>query len=165
MTDDRMPRGRLRRLLDLPVEDWLGVVAMAAILGVMSTQIFLRYVMNDSLIWSDELSRYLLIAIAFLGCATAVRKRCHIRIDVIDHVLPPRARRALAAIVDALTLFYLVYVCAASIEILDIFSTTPSTAMGVPMSVPYAAVTIGFGLAALRLVLLYLPPRGAGRGR
>ena len=101
---------RLRRVLDLPIEDWLGVAALLAAFVVMATQIFLRYVLNDSLIWSEEAARYLLIAIAFLGCATGIRKRCHIRIDIIDLVLPPVARRALGIAIDLLVLFYLGYV-------------------------------------------------------
>jgi TRAP-type C4-dicarboxylate transport system permease small subunit len=153
-----MPRPSfLRRILDFPIEDWLGVAALFATLVVMSTQIFLRYVLNDSLIWSEELSRYLLIAIAFLGCATGVRKRCHIRIDVIDMILSEPVRRALSVAIDLLVLFYLAYVVYASIEILGIFKRQPSTAMGVSMSVPYSVITIGFGLAALRMVLHYAP--------
>ena len=150
----------LRRLVAFPIEDYLGIVITFAILVVMSTQVFLRYVLNDSLIWSDELSRYLLIAMAFIGCATGIRKRCHIRIDVIDLILPERARRTLAVVIDAIVLFYLGYIFVTSFEILGIFARQPSTAMGVSMAVPYSVITIGFGLAALRLILNYaLPPR------
>ncbi len=154
------PISRLRRIVAFPIEDYLGIVITFAILVVMSTQVFLRYVLNDSLIWSDELSRYLLIAMAFIGCATGIRKRCHIRIDVIDLILPEYARRALAVVIDALVLFYLGYIFVSSIEILGIFVRQPSTAMGVSMAVPYSVITIGFGLAALRLILGYIsPPR------
>jgi TRAP-type C4-dicarboxylate transport system permease small subunit len=152
---------RWRRALGFPLEDWIGAALAAAILVVMSIQIFLRYVLNDSLIWSDELSRYLLVAMAFIGTATGMRKDNHIRIDVIDHVLPAAARRALRLAVDLAVLAYLVYVVFLSLEMLAIFHRRPSTALGVPMSVPYAAVTVGFALAALRLALrLVLRPRG-----
>lgn len=148
---------RLRRILDFPIEDVLGIVITFAILVTMSTQVFLRYVLNDSLIWSDELARYLLIAMAFIGCAAGVRKRCHIRIDVIDLILPDSARRALAVLIDAIVLFYLGYIVFTSIAILGIFARQPSTAMGVSMAVPYSVITIGFGLAALRMILHYVP--------
>ncbi|MBL8700416.1 MAG: TRAP transporter small permease [Alphaproteobacteria bacterium] len=149
-----MSGGRsLRRVLDLPVEDWLGTAAMAATLVVMATQVFLRYVLNQSLIWSEELSRYLLIAMVFLGTATATRRDQHIRIDLIDHLLPAALARGLRRATDLLVLAYLAYVAWSSIEMLAIFSTQPSSALGVPMAVPYGAVTVGFGLAALRLVL------------
>lgn len=147
----------LRRVLDLPVEDWLGTAAMAAILVVMAVQIFLRYVLNQSLIWSEELARYLLIAMVFLGTATAARRGQHIRIDLVDHLLPDGAARRLRRAIDLLVLAYLAYVAWHSLAILAIFATQPSSALGVPMAVPYGAVTVGFALAALRLVLSFLP--------
>ena len=148
-----------RRALEWPLEDWIGTLLAAAILVVMSIQVFLRYVLNESLIWSDELSRYLLVAMAFIGTATGMRKNNHIRIDVIDYVLPPVARRALWLLIDITVFAYLAYVFWLSLDMLQIFHRRPSTAMGVPMSIPYAAVTVGFGLAALRLVLRYVTPR------
>jgi TRAP-type C4-dicarboxylate transport system permease small subunit len=151
---------RWRRAIEWPVEDWIGCALAFAILVVMSVQVFLPYVLNQSLIWSDELARYLLVAMAFIGCATGMRKGNHIRIDVIDYVLPPVAKRALWLLVDAAVFAYLVYVVFLSLEMLVIFHRRPSTAMGVPMSVPYAVITVGFGLAALRLALRrVLPPR------
>jgi TRAP-type C4-dicarboxylate transport system permease small subunit len=155
--EQRDERSFLRRVLDFPVEDVLGVAALLAAFAVMSVQIFLRYVLNDSLIWSEEAARYLLIAIAFLGCATGCRKACHIRIDVIDLVLPPRSRRTLSLAVDAIVLFYVAYVAWLAIEIIPILGRQPSTAMRMPMWIAYGVIALGFALAALRIVLARLP--------
>jgi TRAP-type C4-dicarboxylate transport system permease small subunit len=155
--EQRDERSFLRRVLDFPVEDVLGVAALLAAFVVMSIQIFLRYVLNDSLIWSEEAARYLLIAIAFLGCATGCRKACHIRIDVIDLVLPPRSRRAFSLAVDAIVLFYVAYVAWLAIEIIPILGRQPSTAMRMPMWIAYGVIALGFALAALRIVLARLP--------
>ena len=155
--EQRDERPFLRRVLDFPVEDVLGVAALLAAFAVMSVQIFLRYVLNDSIIWSEEAARYLLIAIAFLGCATGCRKACHIRIDVIDLVLPPRSRRTLSLAVDAIVLFYVAYVAWLAIEIIPILGRQPSTAMRMPMWIAYGVIALGFALAALRIVLARLP--------
>jgi TRAP-type C4-dicarboxylate transport system permease small subunit len=153
--DDR--RSVLRRILDFPLEDVLGVLALLAAFAVMSIQVFLRYVLNDSLIWSEEAARYLLVAIAFLGCATGCRRRCHIRIDVIDLVLPERARRVLALATDIVVLGYVAYVAWLAIGIIPILGRQPSTAMRMPMAIPYGVIALGFALAALRLVLSRVP--------
>lgn len=154
---DRDTRSVLRRILDFPLEDVLGVLALLAAFAVMSVQVFLRYVLNDSLIWSEEAARYLLVAIAFLGCATGCRKVCHIRIDVIDLVLPERARRILSLATDAVVLFYVAYVAWLAIGIIPILGRQPSTAMRMPMAIPYGVIALGFALAALRIVLARLP--------
>jgi len=154
---DEDRRSVLRRILDFPIEDVLGVLALLAALVVMAVQIFLRYVLNDSLIWSEEAARYLLVAIAFLGCATGCRKASHIRIDVIDLVLPERARRILSLATDAIVLAYVLLVAWLAIGIIPILGRQPSTAMRMPMAIVYGVIALGFALAALRIVLARLP--------
>lgn len=155
--EEHVERSVLRRVLDFPLEDVLGTAALLAAFVVMSVQIFLRYVLNDSLIWSEEAARYLLVAIAFLGCATGCRKACHIRIDAVDLVLSQGTRRALSLAVDAVVLFYVAYVAWLAIEIIPILGRQPSTAMRMPMWIAYGVIALGFALAALRIVLARLP--------
>lgn len=154
---DQSNRSILRRILDFPLEDLLGVFALLVAFVVMSVQIFLRYVLNDSLIWSEEAARYLLVAISFLGCATGCRKNCHIRIDVIDLMLSERARRILSLATDAIVLCYVAYVAWLSIGIIPIIGLQLSTAMRIPMAIPYGVIALGFSLAALRIVMAHLP--------
>ncbi|MSP50536.1 MAG: TRAP transporter small permease [Alphaproteobacteria bacterium] len=146
----------LRRLIAFPIEDWIGTALLAVILVVLSAEIVIRYVFGNSLFWYDELSRYCLISLTFLGCATGVRKRCHVRIDLIDFLLPEAWRRRLTTVVDAIVLAYLLYVGYAAWKVAGILVTSPSAALGVPMGYVYMAIVAGFGLAAFRLVLLYL---------
>ena len=40
-----------------------------------------RYVFNDSLTWTEEISRYLLIIVVFFGSAVAISKKSHIAIE------------------------------------------------------------------------------------
>ena len=145
-----------------PIEDWIGTALLAVTLMVLSTEIVVRYVLGSSLFWYDELSRYCLVALTFFGCATAVRKRCHIRIDLIDHLLPEAWRRRLAGIVYAIVLGYLLYIAYAAWKVATILVTSPSAALGVPLGYVYMAIVAGFGLAAIRLVQLHV---GGDRGQ
>src|SRR6266853_5845385 len=55
-------------------EDW-GTLAVFWILAVVVFyQVFTRYVLNDAAGWTEEIARYLLIAVTFLGGAMAVRR-------------------------------------------------------------------------------------------
>ena len=62
-------------------------------IGVVATQVFFRYVLNYSLFWSEELARYLLVWLTFLGATVAYRRRAHPRIDLFTTRLKPRFRR------------------------------------------------------------------------
>jgi TRAP-type C4-dicarboxylate transport system permease small subunit len=72
------------------IEDWLGL-GLLWVLGILVfTQFFSRYVLNDSVAWTEEVARYLLIILTFIGSAGAVRRGTHIRVEALEMALPMR---------------------------------------------------------------------------
>ena len=62
MTSDVSCRGlnmKILKLIDEYLEMSICVVLMIAIAVILGLQVFMRYVMQDSLSWSEELSRYM----------------------------------------------------------------------------------------------------------
>lgn len=139
----------------LAFEDALATLVLVCILGVMAAGVFFRYVLNASLSWSEELARYGLVYVTFLGCATGFRRRSHIRIDLLDRVLPPRIARMQAILLDILAAVFLAYMAWLAWQLMGILHTQRSAAMRLPMSWVYLALLIGFSLALLRLVLAW----------
>ena len=50
------------------------IFIMGALLTLMTLQIVMRYGLNSSLLWAEEVSRYLLIWLAFLGVAMSYER-------------------------------------------------------------------------------------------
>jgi TRAP-type C4-dicarboxylate transport system permease small subunit len=69
---------------------------------VVFVQFFTRYVLNDSIGWTEEIARYLLVCVTFAGAAVAVRRNTHISVEFFYRYLPRTAARALATLVDLL---------------------------------------------------------------
>lgn len=67
----------------------------AAMVGLVLVAVFFRYVLNDSLSWSDELVRYLFVWFSLMGSALVLREREHIRVEYFVERLPPRIRRGI----------------------------------------------------------------------
>ncbi|MFO1035925.1 MAG: TRAP transporter small permease [Geminicoccaceae bacterium] len=90
-------------LSDLRPDDSIVFVIFWALAIVVFLQFFSRYVLNSSIGWTEEIARYLLIAVTFVGSVMAVRKRSHIAVEVVQRWLGPRgeARRRLAVDVIA----------------------------------------------------------------
>jgi TRAP-type C4-dicarboxylate transport system permease small subunit len=124
----------------------------------MSLGVFFRYVLNDSLSWSEELSRYGLVYATFLGAALAARRGSHIRVSVLDHLLPEAWARPLRVFQEIVTLAFVAYVAYLAVRISGILHATKSAAMLIPMSYVYAAIVIGFGLASIRHATRLLRP-------
>jgi TRAP-type C4-dicarboxylate transport system permease small subunit len=69
----------------------LGILMIA----VVAAQVFFRYVLNHSLFWSEELARYILVWLTFLGASVAYRRGVHPRIDLFASRFDTRGARAI----------------------------------------------------------------------
>ena len=94
---------RLSRALNSIIERCLfGIgLSMAALVAV---QVFFRYVLNHSLFWSEELARFLLIWLTFLGASVAYHRRAHPGIDTVTLLLPPYLKKTAAVCVHLASL-------------------------------------------------------------
>ena len=78
---------------------------VVALLGCVALGVITR-TLGNPLIWTDELSRFLMVWIAVFGWVLASRKRIHVRIRYFQDHLPARAHKSVElAIQLALTLF------------------------------------------------------------
>src|SRR6266571_2945100 len=90
-------------------EDWIVLAVFWALAAVVFYQVFTRYVLNDAAGWTEEIARYLLVAVTFLGGAMAVRRNTHIQVDFVYRFLPRAAGRALSIFVDVVRAAFLGY--------------------------------------------------------
>ena len=60
---------------------------------IVAVQVFCRYVLNHSLFWSEELARYLLVWLTFLGASVAYRRKIHPGIDLVYARMPGSVQR------------------------------------------------------------------------
>lgn len=71
---------------------------------IVVVQVFFRYVLNHSLFWSEELARYLLVWLTFLGASVAYRRELHPGIDVLVVRLPTFIQKVVAVCVHILSI-------------------------------------------------------------
>jgi TRAP-type C4-dicarboxylate transport system permease small subunit len=82
----------LRAGLDRAIQ-WLAIGLTVALLTVVMLGVITR-ALGDPLIWTDEISRFLMVWVAVAGWLLATRRRAHIRIRFFHDMLPKRAWRA-----------------------------------------------------------------------
>jgi TRAP-type C4-dicarboxylate transport system permease small subunit len=84
------------------ITDWYGRImtglagsSMAVITLIMIAQVIARYGFNASLIWAEELCRYILMAMTFLFVGLAFQRGEFVSVDIVPMLLRPGWRFAL----------------------------------------------------------------------
>ncbi|MBU1174268.1 MAG: TRAP transporter small permease [Alphaproteobacteria bacterium] len=77
--------------VDLSDINWTDAPALIMfwVLGiVVFLQFFTRYVLNDSIAWTEETARYFMILLTFLGSVSAIRRGSHITLEFFVRAVP-----------------------------------------------------------------------------
>jgi TRAP-type C4-dicarboxylate transport system permease small subunit len=88
----------------------LAAASMAAIVLIMSLQVFYRYVLNDSLIWAEEMCRYLLMIMTFLLLGPAFERGDMATVQFFVQALPRRIGHAVVVAMYVLVVGFLLIV-------------------------------------------------------
>src|ERR1041385_7851466 len=122
-------------------EDWLAFALFWCLAFIVFLQFFTRYVLNDSLAWTEEIARYGLMSLAFIGGAVVTRKKAHIAVELVSNLMGPGPTRAtLLALVDFITLGFMALLAHFSVTIVERMHSQRMTVFDLPMSVVYGMV-------------------------
>ena len=132
----------IRTLVRHPLETAVSAI-LVALVAVTFSQVVFRYVLEASLSWSEELARFLLMWLAALSTAYAMKTGAHFALRFLVDRAPPAARRLIGSVVAASAALFLAIFAYQSlrfaIEVRDMLA--PATRLS--MAVPYSSAFVG----------------------
>lgn len=88
----------------------IGGVLLVVMFLLTIWQVFTRYVLNDPATFTEELVRYMLIWLAFIGGAYAFATRQHMALSLFSHSGPKRRQQVVKTVIDVLVLVFAVLI-------------------------------------------------------
>lgn len=135
-------------------EDWLAFALFWSLAFIVFLQFFTRYILNDSLAWTEEIARYGLMWVVFIGGAMVTRRNTHIAVELMSNVMKPGlTRQILLAAVDFVKLGFLLFLAYVSVTIIERMGIQRMTVFDLSMSWVYAGVSFGCFLMLFRQAL------------
>lgn len=128
---------------------WLASAMLASDLLAILYGVFTRYVAGGAPIWTDELARYLIIGAVMLAMGTVWIEGGHMRVALIERLLPRALGRLLSWYQWLLTLALALGGAWVSYRYAQSVSMFTSQGLGISRTVPVMAMPIGFTLLAL----------------
>ncbi len=126
--------------------------------------VVLRYGFNSGITISEELSRWLLVWLTFLGAIVAVREHAHLGVDSLVRMLPPAGKRICFIINYCLMLFadWLLLAGSWRQTIINIDDRAPATGLSIGI---FYFVGVIFGVSAGDHAALRSVPRRLRAGQ
>ena len=143
----------LRRLYR-DLEQYFCAFLMVLMVSCLGAQVFFRFVLNASLTWSEELSRFAFIWLVYMGAVLGAKERIHIRVTAFHRLLPAPVRGWTTPLADVLWVsINLVFAWQGALQVGHLLRFSYiSPALQWNMALIYAVVPIGFLLMSFRII-------------
>jgi len=117
----------------------LFLIAMVLIIGV---QVFFRYVLNQSISWSEEISMLLMVMFGFISIAIGVQKGLHLNISLFYDRFPSSLKFVCDKFVDSTIMGVGLVMVVYGILLIKSTMHAPMPATGLPAATLYCIVPL-----------------------
>jgi TRAP-type transport system small permease protein len=137
-------------------------LCLAAMVVLVFTNVVMRYLFNSGIPTSEELSRWLLVWLTFLGAIAALRQHAHLGVDTLVRALPALGRK-ICFIASYLLMLYadwLLTLGSWKQAALTFADTAPASGISVGLFFYSSGLVFGVSAAVILLLDLVLVLRG-----
>jgi len=149
-----MPEGRFERYF-LAVNRAIIFLMMAVMATLVFVNVVARYAFNFSIIWTEEVSQYLMIWIAYLGAGLALREGRHVALEMLHDRLPAVLTRKVRMVIGGIVLAFLGAVTVLGFQFAVFVWSQETPVLNISLGIPSLAIPIGALLFAVHLVLMF----------
>ncbi len=148
--------------------DWLGKITLFVVIiltGILVitvlTGVFFRYIVRDSLSWTEELARYLMIWAALLAVSVGIKDKEHVGIQLLIKQFPPVMTKLITFIVYIITIIFLAVLTIKGYQVADKAKNQLSLALNISMYWPLMSIPVSGALAIIQqliqMILIFKP--------
>ena len=130
---------------------------LAALMAVMCVLVFVgvtfRYVLLDPISWTEEVGRFCLVWVSFIGTYLAHRRSQHIAVTVLVDRLAPARQRHVRIVVSALLAVFMMMLMVQGTAYTTAFARYYSPILELPLGIVYAALPVAATLMLIAILL------------
>ena len=132
------------------IEDWVTLTVFWGMVTCVILQFITRYVLNNSLAWTEEIAASGLVVVVFLGAVLCVRRNSHIQVDLIHRLIPSSISPVLQRVVDLAVLAFFAYMIWLIWRYVELVGHERMITVNVSKAWVFYSVLLAFGLMFIR---------------
>ena len=137
------------------LEAWILASSILAMALNSVSNVFGRYLFNQSLYFSEELNQFLIIFVTFVGCSYAARQSRHVSMSAfIEHLTGKPAAVTLLLLMPGPIVTLMLWLAWAAIGYVESAARIgrSSSALQVPLHYIYLLIPLGLGMSGLQFL-------------
>lgn len=134
------------------IEEYILVVLFPLMVLTVFIATCVRYLTTISIPWGEELARYSMVWIGYIGASLGIKRNAHIGVEVLVSLLPAHIRRLFDYLRTGIIIFFNVLIAYYAFQIIQsqIATEQVSPALQIPIWVAYGAIPVGMLLMTVR---------------
>lgn len=146
---------KLDKILDNVMRFLMAMAMLSLVVGGF-WQIFTRWILRDPSTFTEEFMRYMLIWASMLGSAYCFYRDKHLTLDLFKRRAKGTAGLILNVFIEAMTLFFVIYVFVYGGGRMAMNSTNYSPVMQIPFSILYMILPLSGCFIVVARILKYI---------
>ncbi|MFC7784800.1 TRAP transporter small permease [Rossellomorea sp. GCM10028870] len=136
------------------IEKILSMILMFSMAVIVTLAVGFRYILNSPLSWAGEVSIFLLIWISFIGGSLGLKYKSQASVTIVLEYVSSKVKRIILILGHMIMLVFLVLLIYYSTSwiLSPSVAYQKSTAMLIPMWIPYSAVPLGLSFAGIHVL-------------
>jgi len=131
------------------------VVLMMTMTGLVLLNVVTRYGFQFSVTWAEELSRFLMIWVTYIGAGLALRQGNHVAFEYVQSLLPAKVVPWLRAAIGIGILVFLAYLAWFGWEFSQLTMRQRSAVLGIQRGIVGLAIPIGAVVMGMHLLMTF----------
>jgi C4-dicarboxylate transporter DctQ subunit len=142
---------KVEKILSHAEEILIGLLILAASI-ILFSNVVARYVFNAGFAWAEELVRYQIVWMVFIGASVAARQGIHIGVDILVKIAPPGLAKLITLAINAIAIAFcavlVFYGAELTAQAKEFGQVSP--ALQAPIWIVQLAIPVGAALMGLR---------------
>ncbi len=137
------------------ISEWLIVVSFICLVITTFLQVLFRYVINLSLSWTDELSRYCFVWLVFSGIVISFIRGEHAIVNLVVDRFKGGFKKVVVIVIDVLVFILFAVLSISGVMLMNLSVGQSTASLGIPKMLVYAALPFGGAMMLIELTLKF----------
>lgn len=122
---------------------YISVIGFMCVLALACAAVVFRYVLNNSIVWAEEIIRYLCIWIFFLTMFESTRCGSHLALDLLPAKLHGKPKAILDIVIEVFSIIFDCVIIRYGTQLAIVNMGQRSPALHIPYGLIYIAIPVG----------------------